>query len=119
MAYLVTSKYGCPLIFSEKPIRIGTKTVQYTGPKRNIVGETVEIPVYSDRTTRVPGAAIDIAYGGPNADISDFSTWAIIGPEDGSLYYGVLEEGIPIDPESATKLNNGKEQEFSDDPLEI
>ena len=124
MAWLAVNLYGCPLVFDEKPVRVGTKVVKITDPYGLHDGKEIEVPVYSDRETFIPYSLLGsksksgISLEGPKLPIDDFTNWATLPPDTGEAYYQV-SPGIMIDPDNATLLNGGEEMSWSDEPIEI
>jgi hypothetical protein len=124
MAWLATNLYGCPLVFDTKPVRVGIKKITLTDPYGLHESREIEVPVYSDRETFVPYSILGsksksgVSLEGPELPIEDFTNWAELPADTGEIYYEV-KPGIMIDPDNATLLNHGTEQDWTSEPLEI
>ena len=59
-----------------------------------------------------------VSLKGSELPIEDFTNWAELPPDTGEIYYEV-KPGIMIDPDNATLLNHGKEQDWTSEPIEI
>ena len=124
MAWLATNLYGCPLVFDTKPVRVGVKKITLTDPYGLHGSREIEVPVYSDRETFVPYSILGsksksgVSLKGPELPIEDFTNWAELPADTGEIYYEV-KPGIMIDPDNATLLNHGTEQDWTSEPLEI